>query len=214
MKPIAIIGEGGHFKVIRDLIEAAGEYEIISILDDKYNEPANLNGITFASISYAHQLIDEKNPYFFIAIGDNAARKKIDEELLAAHAHFATLIHPSSAISPSARLGDGTAVMANTIVNADASIGRHTILNSSSIIEHDNRIGNYAHISPGAILAGNVQVGNGTHIGAGAAVIPGKRIGKWSIVGAGSVINRDLPDYITAVGAPARIIKSQNQNEV
>lgn len=214
MKPIAIIGEGGHFKVIRDLIEAAGEYEIISILDDKYNEPANLNGITFASISYAHQLIAEENPYFFIAIGDNAARKKIDEELLAANAHFATLIHPSAVISPSARLGDGTAVMANSIVNADAAVGRHTILNSSSVIEHDNRIGNYAHISPGAILAGNVQVGNGTHIGAGAAVIPGKRIGKWSIVGAGSVINRDLPDYITAVGAPARVINSQNQNEV
>ena len=214
MKPIAIIGEGGHSKVIRDLIESAGEYEIRYILDDKYDEPVMLNGITFASISYAHQLIAEKNPYFFIAIGDNAARKKIDEELLAAHAHFAALIHPSALISPSAILGDGTAVMANSIVNADAAIGRHSIINSSSVIEHDNRIGDFVHISPGGILAGNVQVGNGTHIGARAAVIPGVRIGEWSIVGAGSVINRDLPDSVTAVGVPARIIKSPDQNEV
>lgn len=214
MKPIAIIGEGGHSKVIRDLIELAGEYEIISILDDKYDEPVILKGIIFASISHARQLIAEKNPYFFVAIGDNAARKKIDEELLNAGAHFAALIHPSAVISQSARVGAGTAVLANSVVNADAVIGRHAILNSSSVIEHDNRIGDYAHISPGAVLAGNVQVGNGTHIGAGAAVIPGKRIGEWSIVGAGSVINRDLPDYVTAVGAPARVIKSPDQNEV
>jgi acetyltransferase-like isoleucine patch superfamily enzyme len=50
-------------------------------------------------------------------------------------------------------------------------------------------------------------VGEGTHIGAGAVVIPSIRIGKWCTIGAGTVVIRDIPDYATAVGNPARIIK-------
>lgn len=33
------------------------------------------------------------------------------------------------------------------------------------------------------------------------------RIGKWCTIGAGTVIIRDIPDYATAVGNPARVIK-------
>lgn len=33
------------------------------------------------------------------------------------------------------------------------------------------------------------------------------KIGKWCMVGAGAVVLKDLPDYVTAVGNPARIIK-------
>jgi acetyltransferase-like isoleucine patch superfamily enzyme len=38
-------------------------------------------------------------------------------------------------------------------------------------------------------------------------VIPSIRIGKWCTVGAGTVVIRDIPDYATAVGNPAKIIK-------
>jgi acetyltransferase EpsM len=36
MNPIVVIGEGGHSKVIQDIIFAVGGYQIIAILDDKY----------------------------------------------------------------------------------------------------------------------------------------------------------------------------------
>ena len=39
--------------------------------------------------------------------------------------------------------------------------------------------------------------------GVGASVIPGKSIGAWTVVGGGAVVVNDLPDEITAVGAPA-----------
>jgi acetyltransferase EpsM len=208
MKPLVVIGAGGHSKVVIDIINVCGEYEIIAILDDRYSELITEGSTIFAPISYSRQIILERNPYFIIAIGNNIVRQKMTEELLRVSAKFVTLIHPSAVISPSASLGEGTVVLPNAVVNSDAVIGRHVIINTSSVIEHDNIIEDYVHISPGTILTGNVQVGNGTHIGAGSTIIPGKKLGNWSIIGAGSTIITDIPDYVTAVGTPAKIIKN------
>src|SRR5690606_8201359 len=90
-----------------------------------------------------------------------------------------------------------------------AEIGEHCIINSGAVIEHDCKLGNFVHISPKAALAGDVKVGEGTHVGIGAMVIPGINIGKWVTIGAGAVVLKDIPDGVTTVGNPARIIKEK-----
>ena len=66
---------------------------------------------------------------------------------------------------------------------------------------------NHVRVSPGAHLAGKVHVGELTHIGIGASVVQGVEIGRNVIVGAGGVVTRDLPDNVTAVGVPAKVIR-------
>jgi lipopolysaccharide O-acetyltransferase len=44
-------------------------------------------------------------------------------------------------------------------------------------------------------------------LGEHVCVLPGVTIGRGTVVGAGSVVTRDLPEYVVAVGAPARIVK-------
>ena len=39
-------------------------------------------------------------------------------------------------------------------------------------------------------------------------LIPGVKIGKWSIIGAGSVVTKDIPDGVLAVGNRCKIIKN------
>ncbi|AZV45329.1 hypothetical protein BAOM_4751 [Peribacillus asahii] len=205
MKPIIVIGEGGHSKVIQDIISASGVYTIIAILDDKYTELFEKDGIKIGPISEFSKL---ESSEAIIAIGSNHIRKKIVERLECVT--YATLIHPSAIISPSANIAEGTVVMAGSIINADTIIGKHAIINSLAVIEHDNNIRDYAHISPGAILTGNVQVGEGTHIGAGVTIIPGKNVGNWSIIGAGATVVQDIPNDVTAVGIPAKVLKHLN----
>ena len=65
----------------------------------------------------------------------------------------------------------------------------------------------YVHISPNATLCGGVNVDEGTHIGAGVVIIPGIKIGKWVKIGAGAVIIKNVPDRVTVVGNPGRIIE-------
>ncbi|ADI28209.1 acetyltransferase [Geobacillus sp. C56-T3] len=208
MNPIVVIGQGGHSKVVQDMIAADGRYQIVAILDDKYQEMNERDGMVYGPVSVVSDLIDEDpDVKLIIAIGNNRVRADIVERIQVDHERFATIIHPSAVISPSARIGAGTVVMPNCVVNAHAEIGKHVIINTGAIVEHDNRIGDYAHISPNATLTGNVVIGEGAHVGAAATVIPGIRIGSWSLIGAGSVVIRDILDGKKAVGCPARLLE-------
>ena len=44
-------------------------------------------------------------------------------------------------------------------------------------------------------------------IGAGVIVLPGVTIGKNSVIGAGSVVTRDIPENVVAVGNPCRVMR-------
>jgi acetyltransferase EpsM len=207
MYPIVVIGEGGHSKIIQDIIAAVNTYKIVAILDDKYEDVQEREGILYGPISAVSSITNEdENIKFIVAIGNNQVRSEIVKKIGLPNNRFATLIHPSAIISPSACIGEGTVVMPNCVISANAKIGKHVIINTGAIVEHDNHISDYAHISPNATLTGSVSVGEGTHIGASATVIPGIIIGEWSIVGAGSTVIRDIPSFSKAVGSPTRLI--------
>ncbi len=103
--------------------------------------------------------------------------------------------------------GVGLIAMPSAHIGYDVKIGCNVLVNTGAIIEHDCAIGNHVHIAPGAILCGNVTVGEGAHIGAGAVVRQGIHIGTWSIVGCGAVVVNDVPDGVTVVGNPARLLR-------
>jgi acetyltransferase EpsM len=203
---ICIIGQGGHSKVIIDIINSLNEYDIIAHIDDKFSAIEKKGSIIYGPISLSKQLAKDAEVKFIIAIGDNKIRKGIAEKLNLKVDKFATLIHPSAIISPSAHIGFGTVIMPLVVVNAYSFIGNHVILNTSSVIEHDNQISNYVHISPNSTLTGLVKVKEGTHIGASVTVIPQIQIGKWSIIGAGTTIIRKVEDYKKIVGNPPKEI--------
>jgi acetyltransferase EpsM len=200
---IILYGASGHSKVIIDLLKACGRGKITVVDLDPSME--SMLGCPVARQSEFKPMAGSRA---IIAIGENSRRKKVASET---NVPFATGMHPSSAVSPSAVIGEGSVVMANASVNADAVIGRHCIVNTGAIVEHDARVGDFAHISPGAKLAGNVAVGEGTQVGIGAAVIQGVTIGKWATIGAGAVIIRDIPDHAVVVGNPGRIIKYNSE---
>jgi acetyltransferase-like isoleucine patch superfamily enzyme len=47
-------------------------------------------------------------------------------------------------------------------------------------------------------------------IGANAAILPGVHVGRHSVIGAGVVVTKDIPDFVVAVGVPAKIIRNIN----
>lgn len=61
-------------------------------------------------------------------------------------------------------------------------------------------------INQEVIFKKEVNIGEGSWIGENVSII-GCSIGRNCVVGANSVINKDIPDYCVAVGAPAKVIK-------
>lgn len=52
-----------------------------------------------------------------------------------------------------------------------------------------------------------ITVGDNVWFGASVTVLPGVRIGSNTVIGAGSVVNRDIPDGVVAVGNPCRVLR-------
>ncbi len=53
-----------------------------------------------------------------------------------------------------------------------------------------------------------VRIGSDVWVGGGAIIQPGVTIGSRSVIGAGSVVTRDIPDDVIAVGNPCRVLRS------
>lgn len=52
-----------------------------------------------------------------------------------------------------------------------------------------------------------VEIGTDVWVGGGALILPGVTIGSRTVIGAGSVVTRDVPEGVVAVGNPCRVIR-------
>lgn len=190
---IYIYGCGGHAAVIADIAVECG-YERVIFLDDNKFDGVNV-------LKFSPEL---KKADIIVGVGDNVARKRVQNLVCDAGFNVVSLIHPSAVISASAKICRGVVVMPNAVINARAVIKQGAIINSAAVIEHDCIIGEFAHISPNAALAGGVQAGDLSHVGIGSCVIQGVKIGARSVIGAGSVVVRDIADGVKAYGVPAK----------
>ena len=58
-----------------------------------------------------------------------------------------------------------------------------------------------------------VHIGRNCWIGAGVVIIPGITIGDNVVIGAGSVVTKDLPANVIAVGNPCKILREINEHD-
>jgi sugar O-acyltransferase (sialic acid O-acetyltransferase NeuD family) len=211
---VVILGAGGHGQVVADILlrmhERTNSVEPIGYLDDR---PA-LFGQKFLGLPVLGSIAALGSVSYdavVIAVGDNATRRRLYEQLRSNGIELATARHPDSVIAPDVTVGPGTMVCAGAVIGTSSVIGSNCIVNTSCSIDHHNRIGDHVHIAPGVHLGGEVVVSDGAMVGIGSTVLPRSRIGAWSLVGAGSLVLGDVPEAITVTGKPARPMRRRLQ---
>jgi sugar O-acyltransferase (sialic acid O-acetyltransferase NeuD family) len=197
-EPVAVIGAGGHAKVVIATLAAAG-YPIAGVFDDdRHKWGAAIRGVPVRGPLTECRTFRRA----VIAVGNNRARCEI--ALAFPEMEWATVAHPTAHVDSCARLGPGAVVCAGAVVQPDAVLGAQVIVNTGASVDHDCEVEDGVHLAPGVRLAGGVRIGRGAFLGIGSVVIPNLRIGEWTTVGAGAVVIQDLPARVTAVGVPAR----------
>jgi sugar O-acyltransferase (sialic acid O-acetyltransferase NeuD family) len=196
---IAVIGAGGHAKVVIATAEAAG-FAIAAVFDDR----EELWGRTVLGYPVAGPIeameahdVDRAVP----AIGSNSGRRDVTARVAT---NWVTVVHPGAHVHRSVVIGVGTVVFAGAVLQPDTTIGEHSIINTGASVDHDCVIGDFCHLAPGSHLAGNVRLGQGCLLGVGASLIPGVTVGAWSVIGAGAAIVSDVPAGVTYAGVPGR----------
>lgn len=216
MQDIVIVGAGGLGREISEWVEDVNEvsptFRLLGFLDDdasRHGERCHdvpiLGGVAWIGAQARAREVG-----VVVGIGSPPAKRRVVERLRAAGVtSFPSIVHPQAVVGRFVELGEGTLVCPGVILTTDVRIGRFVSLNFDLTVAHDARVDDYVTLAPGVHLSGYVHVGEGCDLGAGATVVPSAQIGAWTIVGAGATVTASLPANCTAVGTPARPIKTR-----
>lgn len=115
-------------------------------------------------------------------------------------------------------IGDDVSIWTGSVVDYGARIGDGAKIHTGCYVAQHSEIGAGAFLAPGVAFANDLYpgdpdsaelmrgpvIGAGAQLGVNVTVLPYVHIGEGTIVGAGSVVTRDLPAGVIAVGNPAR----------
>ena len=208
MKPLIVVGAGGHAAVVADALLTAGEH-VLGFVDA---DPA-LHGRIICGLPVlgddrvlgrhapdALQLVNGIG-----GIRGEGVRETVQRRLEELGWQFATVRHATAVVSRFSKISDAVHLLATSVVQAGAQIGKGCIVNTGAVIEHDSALGEYVHVAPGSVVCGNVTIGARSHIGAGAVIRQGIQLGEDTIVGAGAVVVESFAGNGVLVGTPARL---------
>lgn len=214
IEKIVGIGAGGHAKILIEIIEHVGKFELVGFTDsDQKKIGMKLMGYSvLGSDEELIKLYKAGVRKAFIGVGavsgeGTRRRARLFHQAVELGFQMVSLVHPRALISPSVSIGAGSVVMAGAVVSAGVHLGDNVVIYSGAVIEHDSAIHSYVHLSPGVMIAGDVKILEGVFVGIGASVIQGVQLGAWATIGAGAVVLNDIPDGCIAVGMPARVVE-------
>lgn len=187
MKRLLIVGAGGHGRSVAEAAQVAGGFTVVGFVDDATEARQVWAWPVVGAISELPKYRDLADTAI-VAIGKNELREKLCDRLQAANFELATIVHPRAVVSPSARIGAGSAIMAGAIVGTEAELGKGTIVNCGAVVDHHCRVENFGHLGVNAAMAGGSILGRGAWMQAGSALGYGVKVAAWAVLEPGQAL--------------------------
>lgn len=207
-----IIGAKGFAKEVLEICHQNNDLDNLCFYDDVNMDLPQILYNKFQVLKSA----DEAKEYFktvdnrfTIGIGNPALRKMLFKKFADLGGQFTSSIACNSSIGHYGNtIEDGCNIMQKTILTNDIKVGKGVLINQMTSIGHDVALGDFVEICPSVSVSGNCEIGELSFIGTNAVILPQVKIGKNVVIGASAVVTQDIPDNCTAVGVPAKIIKT------
>lgn len=212
MRPLAIIGIGGHGREALDIVEAVNAekptWDVVGFIDDAAPVGTLAEPHDVPVIGTVSQLA-ELDVEYICAVGATRTRQRIIDQLPSNRS--ADLIHPLASIGSHVSHGPGLIMAAGARVTHAVHLGAHVHINVGATISHDCTLGDFVTVTPGVHVSGAATVGSHVWLGVGSSIIQQVSVGDDVTVGAGAAIISDIPHGATVVGVPGRAIKTEGE---
>jgi len=123
---------------------------------------------------------------------------------------FPNFVHSTVWLGKDARLGIGNILYPGSTINFETTIEDFVIINMNSSIGHNCRFERFSTVSPSVSCGGFTVLKKGAFLGINSTTIQSTMIGEYAVVGAGSVVIKNVPERVTVVGNPARVLPNKN----
>lgn len=201
VKPVIVLGAGGHAKVLVDALLAQG-IEVLGLTAPASTVASVLGRPVLGDDDVVNRHVpgDVELAVGVGSVSQSQLRMTLFDRFRALGYHFATVIHPGAILGREILIEAGAQIMAGAVIQPGCCIGTNTIVNTRAAVDHDCIVGAHCHIAPGVTLSGAVHVGDSCHLGTGAVVIQGIHIGDGALVGAGALVLANVPPGGKALG--------------
>ncbi len=211
---LVLIGAGGFARETAQAVHALNQngatWRLLGYLDD---DPARHGQVIDGTAVLGGRDRIEHLPYasFVVCTGRPAnyvSRMQIVGDLGLPPERYATIVHPSAAVSPSSSVGPGSVLLAHVTLTAAVSVGAHVAIMPHVTLTHDDVIDDFATVASGVCVGGGVRVNRAAYLGAGALIGENRTVGAFSLVGMGAVVTHDVPAREVWAGVPARRLRA------
>lgn len=202
-----IYGAGGLAEEILELIKRnklEQSFSQLIFIDDNPKSDSFCGHPVVSFESIQHE--DPKGSYFIIGVGEPSTRKKLAERCMGIALTPYTLIDSEVYLPKSIRIGKGVVVSPDVFLSVNVELGDFCYLQPQCVIGHDVKLERNVIVSSHCSIAGHVTIGCDSYLGMNSSVIQGCSIGCNCAISMGTMVMRDVPDNMVAMGYPARCI--------
>lgn len=215
-KTLGIFGASGLGREILETVVFINnqqcKYEKIVFIDDNpdLHEVQGLEVISLNEAAGCYKSVLD----IVLAVGEPSTRRKIIQRVEELSIPLVTIIHPSVFIPATTRIGKGCYIAPCSFISCNVVIGDYVLIQPNVSIGHDCVIEDNVVLSSLTCLAGSCHIGHDTYLAMNVTAIQGSKIGTNSIIGMASVVQRDVPDEVIAMGNPARAMRRNEEHRV
>jgi sugar O-acyltransferase (sialic acid O-acetyltransferase NeuD family) len=214
---LGIYGAGGLGREVLDLARAINavfeQWDKIVFIND-FKKDTYINDAEVFTFEEFKNVFTNNNAKISIALGEPLVRHSLRKKLSENNYELQTLVHPTAFIGAGTQIKSGTIIQYGSFISCNVSVGINVLIQPNTSVGHDSVIGDDVVISPLVVISGTCIIGDRTYVAVSVPVKEKMSIGSDTIVGMGSVVLRDIPSSVVALGSPARVMRENTSGYV
>ena len=198
MQKIIIVGNSISADIMYAYLKQDDRYHIVAFsADQKYINTLEKFNLPTVALEYLFNTFSPKNYKIILAIGYkkiNQVRASLFDRVKKMGYTLETYIHPDASVFNHDKIGEGSIIMAGSVIEPYVKIGKDTVIWGNCLIGHHTTVGDNCWIASGTVLAGQTNIGNNCFLGVGVSVSNQVNVGAFSIIGGNTAIHKDTKE--------------------
>ncbi|MBE0515245.1 acetyltransferase [Sulfurimonas sp.] len=195
---VIIIGNSITAEILYKYITNDKRYQIECFcVDRNYIKENILFGIKVVSLEEIQEKYPPKDYKVLLAMGYNNVnqdRECMYQKVKSLKYEIITYIHKDAKVYNDFNIGEGSIILANTVVEPFAKIGKNSVVWANCTIGHHAEVEDNCWIASGSTIAGEAKIGSNSFLGVGVTVVNQVRVGKLNIIGANVLVSSNTKE--------------------